>query len=88
MTVQIHCSGGFVTRVLATGVTAVLFVILLSSLTYSLEGGPLSDLGQSFLQKAAQGHYAQVVLGCRKLRNGLAIVQPLVSYNGAGGIDA
>ena len=48
----------------------------------------MSDLGQSFLQKAAQGHYAQVVLGCRKLRNGSAIVQPLVSYNGAGGIDA
>lgn len=63
MTVQIHCSEGFVTRVLATGVTAVLFVILLPSLTYSLEGGLMSDLGQSFLQKAAQGHYAQVALG-------------------------
>jgi len=50
-------------RFLVIGVIACIFGVVPAILAYSTERETMSEIGQSFLQKAAEGHYAEVALG-------------------------
>ena len=51
------------TRFLVIGVIAYISSVVALTLAYSAEQEAMSEIEHSFLQKAAQGHYAKVALG-------------------------
>src|SRR5262245_12728985 len=51
------------TRFLVIGLIASVSGLGSATHAYSAEREPMTDLGHSFLQKAAEGHYAEVALG-------------------------
>ncbi len=54
---------GFMIRFLLIGVITCISGVVPGILAHSTERQPVSEIGQSFLQKAAEGHYAEVALG-------------------------